>query len=195
MKSLIKIDKTIIVEGKYDKIRLSNIVDATIITTEGFRIFKDKEKRELIRLLAQKKGLIILTDSDKAGQMIRKHIENITKGADIINVYLPVILGKEKRKAKPSAEGSLGVEGTADKIIFNTLSRFGVMGEPSKKSGPKITKTDLYNLGLTGKADSKDKREKLLLNLGFPTFISTNTLLSLLNSLYTLSEVEKWMEE
>ena len=195
MKNLIKIDKTIIVEGKYDKIRLSNIVDATIITTDGFRIFKDTEKRELIRILAQKKGLIILTDSDKAGQMIRKHIENIVKNAEIINVYLPKILGKEKRKIKPSAEGSLGVEGTDDEIIINALKKFGAVGETVVKDGPKITKTDLYNLGLTGREDSRAKREKLLAKLGLPIFITTNTLINLLNSLYTLSEVEKWMEE
>ena len=195
MKSLIKIEKAIIVEGKYDKIRLSNILDATIITTEGFRIFKDAEKKELIKVLAKKKGLVIMTDSDRAGQMIRKHIENIVKDAEIINVYLPVIKGKEKRKIKPSAEGSLGVEGTEDEIIISTLKKFGLTGEEIVKKSPEITKTDLYNLGLTGKADSKAKREKLLNKLGFPTFITTNTLLDLLNSLYTLSEVEKWMEE
>lgn len=195
MKNLIKIDKAVIVEGKYDKIRLSNIIDATIITTEGFRIFKDAEKKELIKVLAKKKGLVIMTDSDRAGQMIRKHIENIVKDAEIINVYLPVIKGKEKRKVKPSAEGSVGVEGTEDEIIINTLKKFGVTGEKTTKRAPEITKTDLYNLGLTGKEDSKAKREKLLTRLGLPTFITTNTLISLLNSLYTLSEVEKWMEE
>lgn len=192
---MIKLTKAIIVEGKYDKIRLSNIVDATIITTEGFRIFKDAEKKELIRILAQKKGIIILTDSDRAGQMIRKQVEKIADGAEIINVYLPVIKGKEKRKTKPSAEGSVGVEGTDDEIIINTLKKFGVVGDTPAKQGAKITKTDLYNLGLTGKADSRRKREKLLTKLGFPSFITTNTLLDLLNSLYTLSEVEQWMEE
>lgn len=192
---MIKLDKAVIVEGKYDKIRLSNIIDATIITTEGFRIFKDKEKRELIRVLAQKRGIIIMTDSDRAGQMIRKHIENIVKGADIQNVYLPVIKGKEKRKIKPSAEGSLGVEGTDDEIILDSLKKVGIIGEKRVIDEPKITKTDLYNLGLTGGQESKMKREKLLLKLGFPTFLSANTLLEILNSLYTLSEVKQWMEE
>lgn len=192
---MIKIDKAVIVEGKYDKIRLSNIVDATIITTEGFRIFKDKEKRELIRILARKKGIIIMTDSDRAGQMIRRHIENIAKDADIQNVYLPFIKGKEKRKAKPSADGGLGVEGTDDEIILNSLKKFGIVGEERQRGEVKITKTDLYNLGLTGRQDSKQKREALLSKLGFPTFLSANTLLEILNSLYTLSEVQKWMEE
>lgn len=192
---MIKLDKAVIVEGKYDKIRLSNIIDATIITTEGFRIFKDKEKRELIRVLAQKRGIIIMTDSDRAGQMIRKHIENIVKGADIQNVYLPVIKDKEKRKIKPSAEGSLGVEGTDDEIILDSLKKVGIIGEKRVIDEPKITKTDLYNLGLTGGQESKMKREKLLLKLGFPTFLSANTLLEILNSLYTLSEVKQWMEE
>ena len=192
---MIKIDKVIVVEGKYDKIRLANIVDATIITTEGFRIFKDKEKRELIRILALKKGIIIMTDSDRAGQMIRKHIENIVKGAEIKNVYLPFIKGKEKRKVKPSADGNVGVEGTDDEIIINSLKMNGIIGEEKQKNKEPITKTDLYNLGLTGGKDSSAKREKLLLKLGFPTFLSTNTLLEILNSLYTLSEVQKWMEE
>lgn len=195
MKSLIKIDKAIIVEGKYDKIRLANIVDATIITTEGFRIFKDKEKRELIRVLANKKGIIVITDSDRAGQMIRRHIENIAKDAEIINVYLPAIKGKEKRKAKASADGFLGLEGTDDEIILNSLKNFGILGEEKQRKEEKITKTHLYNLGLTGGQDSKQKREELLSKLGFPPFLSANTLLEILNSLYTLSEVKKWMEE
>ena len=182
-------------EGKYDKIRLSNILDATIITTEGFRIFKDKEKRELIRILAREKGLVIMTDSDRAGQMIRSHIENIAHGADIVNVYLPFIVGKEKRKSKASADGSLGVEGIRDGIILDALKKAGIIGEKREEKKGNITKTDLYNLGLSGWDNSKQKREKLLLKLGFPTFLSANALLDLLNSLYTLSEVQKWMEE
>ena len=118
---MIKLKQTIIVEGKYDKIRLANIIDATIITTEGFRIFKDKEKRELIRILWDKNGLIVMTDSDKAGQLIRNHIKNIVPKAEVINVYLPQIKGKEKRKTSPSAEGVLGVEGTDDGIIISAL--------------------------------------------------------------------------
>lgn len=192
---MIRIDKAVIVEGKYDKIRLANILDATIITTEGFRIFKDKEKRELIRILAKEKGLIIMTDSDRAGQMIRKYVENIAKGAEIINIYLPFIVGKEKRKSKASADGSLGVEGTDDKIILDALKKAGVTGEENKEKGNKITKTDLYNLGLSGGENSKQKREKLLLKLGFPTFLSSSAFLELLNSFYTLSEVQKWTEE
>ena len=195
MKHLIRVDKAVIVEGKYDKIKLSNILDATIITTEGFRIFKDKEKRELIRILAKKRGLIIMTDSDRAGQMIRKHIEKIAKGADIINVYLPFIKGKEKRKTKASADGSLGVEGIGDEIILNALTAAGALGEQKQAKRAFISKTDLYNMGLSGGKDSRIKREKLLSKLGFPTFLSANTLLDLLNTLYTPSEVQKWMEE
>ena len=145
--------------------------------------------------MALKKGIIIMTDSDRAGQMIRRHIENIVKGADIKNVYLPAIKGKEKRKAKASADGTVGVEGTDDEIILNSLKKFGIVGEEKQRGEEKITKTDLYNLGLAGGVDSKLKREKLLSELGFPTFLSANTLLEILNSLYTLSEVKKWMEE
>lgn len=192
---MIKLDKALIVEGKYDKIRLSNILDATIITTEGFRIFKDKEKRELIRILAREKGLVIMTDSDRAGQMIRKHIEKIAGKAEIVNVYLPFIKGKEKRKTKASADGNLGVEGIKDDVILKALEQVGVIGEPRENCKGKITKTDLYNLGLTGGEGSKQKRQQLLSKLGFPTFLSTDAMLELINSLYTLSEVQKWMEE
>lgn len=199
MRPLIKLKQTIIVEGKYDKIRLANIIDATIITTEGFRIFKDKEKRELIRILGDKNGLIVMTDSDKAGQLIRNHIKNIVPKAEVINVYLPQIKGKEKRKTSPSAEGVLGVEGTDDGIIISALNRAGITGQEVSKTGHAVTKTHLFNLGLSGWEDSAEKRADLCTFLGLPDFLSANSLLEVINSLYGydefLNEVTRWKQE
>lgn len=199
MKPLIKLHSAVIVEGKYDKIRLENIIDATIITTNGFGIFKDKEKCNLIKVLAQKCGIVILTDSDNAGQMIRKHIEKFIPKNQFKSVYLPEILGKEKRKTTPSAQGLLGVEGTEDAIILNALRRAGIIGEPLKTQGRKITKTDLYNIGVSGMAGSKEKRESLCEFLNLPKTLPANSLIDVLNSLYGfenfMCEVEKWKLE
>lgn len=199
MRALIKLSKAVIVEGKYDKIRLSNILDATIITTEGFSVFKDKEKCALIKLLAQKCGIVILTDSDSAGQIIRKHIEKIVPREQFISVYLPQLKGREKRKNMPSAEGLLGVEGTDDAVILEALSRAGVIGERTERSGRKITKTDLYNIGVSGGEGSKEKRADLCTFLKLPSTLPANSLLDVLNCLYGYddfkSEVEKWNRE
>ena len=196
---MIKLHSAVIVEGKYDKIRLENIIDATIITTNGFGIFKDKEKCNLIKVLAQKCGIVILTDSDNAGQMIRKHIEKLIPKNQFKSVYLPEILGKEKRKTTPSAQGLLGVEGTEDTIILNALRRAGIIGESLKTQGRKITKTDLYNIGVSGMADSKEKRESLCEFLNLPKTLPSNSLIDVLNSLYGfenfMCEVEKWKQE
>ncbi len=196
---MIKVKEAIIVEGKYDKIRLANIVDATVITTDGFRIFKDAEKVALIRLLAKKRGLVILTDSDRAGQMIRKHIEKIAGKENIKNVYLPPVKGKEKRKNSHSAEGVLGVEGTDDAIILSALARAGITGEEIIKKGKTITKTDLYNIGVSGVDGAFERRAALCKFLGLPDFLPANTLLDVLNSLYGyddfILEVEKWNQE
>lgn len=198
MKRLIKLKQAVIVEGKYDKIRLENILDATIITTDGFGIFKDNDKKSLIKILAEKCGIIILTDSDHAGQMIRKHIEKIVPKEQFTSVYLPTILGKEKRKTTPSAQGLLGVEGTDDAIILEALDRVGVTGEKQEKSGRKITKTDLFNIGVSGTDGSKEKREQLCLYLGLPS-LPANSLIDVINSLYGyedfITEVEKWKQD
>lgn len=199
MKNLIKLKQAVIVEGKYDKIRLSNFIDGVIITTDGFRIFKDKEKTALIRLLAEKQGLLILTDSDSAGQLIRKHVEKLAGKERVKNVYLPQILGKEKRKNTPSAEGFLGVEGIDDEIILEALGRVGVLGEKILKKGRGITKTDLFNMGISGRENSAEKRASFLRFLKLPQNLPVNSLLDLLNSLYGyedfLNEVEKWNRE
>ena len=196
---MIKLEQAIICEGKYDKIRLSNIFDTLIITTDGFRIFKDAEKRAMIRVLAEKKGLILLTDSDSAGQMIRKHLEKLVPKDKIINIYLPPIKGKEKRKTSPSAAGTLGVEGTEDEIIISAFKRSGVLSEKMPQRGPLITKTDFFNLGLSGGEDSATKRRSLCRFLKLPEVLSANSLLDVINSLYSkedfLKETETWKQE
>ncbi len=194
---MIKLDSAVIVEGKYDKIRLANIIDATIIPTDGFRIFKDKEKCRLIRLLAERLGIIVITDSDSAGQQIRSHIKNIAANGKITNIYLPPIVGKEKRKSSPSAEGLLGVEGTDDEIIIEALKKAGLT-HIEAQNRKAITKTDLFILGLSGKEDSAKKRQSLCEFLKIPS-LPTNTLLDALNSLYGYDEflelMEKWKQE
>ena len=196
---MIKLEQAIICEGKYDKIRLSNIFDTLIITTDGFRIFKDAEKRAMIRVLAEKKGLILLTDSDSAGQMIRKHLEKLVPKDKIINIYLPPIKGKEKRKTSPSAAGTLGVEGTEDEIIISAFKRSGVLSEKMPQRGPLITKTDFFNLGLSGGEDSATKRRSLCRYLKLPEVLSANSLLDVINTLYSkedfLKETETWKQE
>ena len=195
---MIKLDKAVIVEGKYDKIRLSNFIDATIITTDGFGIFKNEEKRSLIKLLAEKTGIVIITDSDHAGQMIRSHIKSFVKQGEIINVHLPALKGKEKRKSKPSAEGFLGVEGIPDEIIAEALDRAHLIHKSKEKIGRKITKTELYTLGLSGKDNSSALRVSLCAFLKIP-ILPTNTLLDALNTLYTYEEflemINQWKQE
>lgn len=195
---MIKLDKAVIVEGKYDKIKLENFIDALIITTDGFRIFKNEEKRALLNRLAQKTGLIIMTDSDSAGMLIRSHLKNIVKDGEIINVYLPQIEGKEKRKAVKSAEGLLGVEGLSEEIIINALKKSGVMGEnSSKKRDRDITKAMLFEMGLSGCRNSSKKREDFYKFLDLPLCMQTNTLLDYLNTVFKKEEFlevcEKWL--
>lgn len=195
---MIKLKEAIIVEGKYDKIKLSSIVDGLIITTDGFGIFKDREKRELIRLLAKKRGIIILTDSDSAGFLIRSHIKGFVTEGEIKNVFVPDIFGKEKRKTAPSKEGKLGVEGISREILESALEKAGVINRQEQNEGqsdqPKqrqVTKTDLFEDGLSGKADSKAKRALLLSQLDLPERMSTNTLLEAINALYSYEEYKQ----
>ncbi len=192
---MIKLTQPIIVEGKYDKITLENVVDTLIITTNGFSIFKNSEKCELIRTLAKKDGVIVMTDSDCAGNLIRSHIKNIADGGKIINVYLPLIKGKEKRKTAPSKEGFLGVEGMTKDIIENALKASGVLCREIPKSEPRITKTDMYLLGLSGCENSEIKRKQLLSFLQLPTNLSPNAMLDIVNTLFTKDEFTKAVSE
>lgn len=185
---MIKVKQAIIVEGKYDKIRLSNIVDAVIIPTHGFSIYKDKETAGLIKALAQKTGIIILTDSDSAGFQIRSKIRDLVKDGEVINVYIPDIKGKERRKREPSKQGLLGVEGIDDKIILEAFKKAGVFSEEQHPKTDPITKADLMDLGLIGGDGSAAKRAELQRRLGLPERLSANMLIEILNKMYDRGE-------
>ena len=197
---MIKIKQAIIVEGKYDKITLENIVDATIIATNGFNIFKNRDKRDLIRILAQKNGIIVMTDSDSAGALIRSHIKQICPQGSITNVYVPQLFGKEKRKNKSSKEGILGVEGLDKQTLIDALSRCGIIGEQTvKKCDKKITKQDFFALGLSGKENSSFLRNSLAKHLHIPTGMSCNAFLDCVNAIFEfdefMNEVDIWLRE
>lgn len=192
---MIKLDRAVIVEGKYDKIRLSNILDALIITTDGFSVFKNKEKQKFLRRLAEEKGLVVITDSDSAGFMIRNFISSCVPKDRVINVYIPDIFGKEKRKAAPSAEGKLGVEGVKDEVILQALKKAGITAETTEKKGRQITNIDLFEYGLSGGENSSEKRKKLLDKLSLPERLSTTSLVRALNSFVTYDEFIETVKE
>ncbi|WP_037343515.1 DUF4093 domain-containing protein [Ruminococcus sp. FC2018] len=177
----LKIRQTIIVEGKYDKIKLSAIVDAVIICTNGFGIFNDKNKSELIRHYASNTGIIILTDSDYAGMMIRNHIKGIVSSGKIINLYIPEIFGKEKRKSTASKEGKLGVEGIDVTVLRDVFEKSGVLAQ-DKDGEDKVTANDFYQLGLSGKPFSSNMRKQLCKKLSIPVGLSTKALMDYINS-------------
>lgn len=185
-----KIAQVIIVEGKYDLIKLSSIVDALIITTDGFRIFKDKEKRALIKTVGEKNGVIVFTDSDAAGFKIRAFLTSILPKEMIKHAYIPNIEGKERRKEIPSKEGLLGVEGVDDAIIIDALEKAGAQIEIVDSNDRKITKFDLFDLGLSGCQDSSDLRRRLLKHMNLPIRMSSNSMLDVLNCLITYNELK-----
>lgn len=187
MEDKIKLSEAVIVEGKYDKIKLSNILDVFIIETNGFAVFKDKTKLSFIKKLAKERGIIILTDSDHAGFMIRNYISSGVPKEQIKNVYIPDIFGKEKRKNAPSKEGKLGVEGMTKEVIVEALSKAGITSSKSVCSDP-VTTVDFYDLGLTGGAGSKAKRKALCKTLDLPEFLSTSSLISCINNFMTKEE-------
>lgn len=187
MEDKIKLSEAVIVEGKYDKIKLSNILDAFIIETNGFAVFKDKTKLSFIKKLAKERGIIILTDSDHAGFMIRNYISSGVPKEQIKNMYIPDIFGKEKRKNAPSKEGKLGVEGMTKEVIVEALSKAGITSSKSVCSDP-VTTVDFYDLGLTGGAGSKAKRKALCKVLDLPEFLSTSSLISCINNFMTKEE-------
>lgn len=189
---MIKINETIIVEGIYDKVKLEQFIDAVIFTTNGFALFKDTKSMGLIKRLAEKNGIVILTDSDRAGFLIRNHIKSFVQNQYIKHAYIPEIHGKEKRKAYPGKEGLLGVEGVDEDIIVNALMDAGCSLDGKKKENS-ITKIDLYRDGLTGKPGSSALRAHLLLELSLPSRISTNSLLQILNALYSFEEYKSLM--
>ena len=192
---MIKIDKVIIVEGRYDKIKLSSMIDGIIIETEGFGIFKDKDKQKLIRKLAETKGIAILTDSDSAGFVIRNFITSIVPKEYITNVYIPDIYGKEKRKDSPSKEGKLGVEGVSAEILKEAFKKAGIgVSQSETNERKKITLNDFFDDGLTGDSQSKRKRTDLLKKLDLPERMSTKAMLDILNTFITYDEYKKLVE-
>jgi ribonuclease M5 len=193
---LIKVKEAIIVEGKYDKIKLSSVIDGLIIETHGFRIFRDKERMDFIRRLADTRGILILTDSDGAGFLIRNYLTGSIAPEKIKHAYIPDILGKERRKQKPSKEGKLGVEGVPVKTIVEALNRAGVVcGDVEAPAGRKITKTDLYLAGLSGGENSTQKRQKLLKELSLPEHLAPNSLVGVLNSIMSYEEFQLLLDK
>lgn len=181
MSDKLKISQAVIVEGRYDKIKLSNIIDAFIIETNGFSVFKDKKKLSFIKRIANERGIIILTDSDHAGFMIRNYISSGVPKDKIINAYIPDIYGKESRKAKPSKEGKLGVEGMTRDVILQALKMANVDFSQGENSDP-VTNYDLFALELSGTPNAKQNKKMLLSRLNLPEFLSTNSLITYINS-------------
>lgn len=179
----------VIVEGKYDKIRLSSVFEAHVVTTDGFGVFNKKEKMALIRALAQKSKIIVLTDSDGAGKLIRSHISGAIPKDRLIQLYIPRVEGKERRKDAPSAEGTLGVEGMKNDVLYNILLPYTEEGEPIAEN--RLTKTDLYVDGLTGKENSRERRDALAVSLGLPPGMTPN---ALLEALKLICPYEKYLE-
>lgn len=188
---MIQIKEAIIVEGKYDKIKLSSLIDGLIIETRGFRIFKDRAQMQLIRRLADTRGILILTDSDSAGFIIRNYLSGAVPSEKIKHAYIPDILGKERRKEKPSKEGKLGVEGVPAAAILEALERAGVVcGAEEAPTGRIITKTDFYLAGLSGGENSAQKRAALLKKLSLPEHLAPNALLAVLNGMMSFEEFQ-----
>lgn len=189
---MVKIREAIVVEGRYDKNTLSQIVDAPILETSGFGIMKDKAQLALLRRVARTRGLIIFTDSDGAGFVIRNYLKGAIEPKYLKHAYVPDIPGKERRKSAPGKEGKLGVEGMPPEIILDALRRCGATLEGEKAEGcGNITKQDLMSLGLSGGPDSRAKRLALLKKLSLPEHMSANAMLQALNLLYTLEQLKE----
>lgn len=195
---MLKLEQALLVEGKYDAARLANIVDGTILTTDGFRVFKDGALQKMLKRIAAAQGLIILTDSDAAGFKIRHFVTGLVGAGNVLQAYVPAIHGKEARKAEPGKEGLLGVEGVNDQLILQGLTTAlesrTTCQKQTAQSRP-ITYTDLYDWGISGTANSAENRRVLLYRLGLPPRLSKKELLQVLNTLYTYdalnAEIEK----
>ena len=193
---MVKIKEAIVVEGRYDKNTLSQIVDAPIFETRGFGIFQDKAQMTLLRQVAQRRGLIVFTDADGAGFVIRNHLKSAIPAQYLKHAYTPDIFGKERRKSAPGKEGKLGVEGMRPQVIVDALRKAGATFE-GENSAPvhQITKQDLMELGLSGGADASAKRLALLKKLDLPQHMSANAMLQALNVLYSLEELTAIVRE
>lgn len=197
---LIKVKEAIIVEGKYDKIKLSSLVDGLILETHGFQIFKDQQQMDLLRRLADTRGLVILTDSDAAGFVIRNYLNGSIDNRRLKHAYIPDVFGKEKRKEKGSKEGKLGVEGVDASLILDALRRAGATilddpeGSQPASAGQTIRKADLFAWGLSGQEDSAQKRKVLLRHLSLPEHLTANALVKVLGSILTREQCEEVIE-
>lgn len=190
---MISVKEVIVVEGRYDRNTLSQVFDAVIVETSGFGVFNDREKLALLRRLAEARGLVVLTDSDGAGFVIRNFLKGAIDPALVKQAYIPDIAGRERRKRAPSKEGKLGVEGMKPEVLIEALRRAGAtLGgeEPARRAGG-ITKATLYELGLSGGPGSTEKRRALLKELDLPEKLSANALLDVLNALYTEAELRE----
>ena len=192
---MVRVKEAIAVEGRYDQNALRQVVDALVVTTEGFGIFKDAEKQALLRSLAERRGLIVLTDSDGAGAVIRGFINGVVDPKRVRHAYIPDVPGKEKRKSSPSKEGKLGVEGMRPEVLLEALRRAGATlddcaAEAEGTLTLTLTKADLFRLGLSGGAGSAEKRKRLQKYLGLPERMSANQLLQVLNIVTTREELE-----
>ena len=193
---MVKIQEAIVVEGRYDKNTLSQIVDAPIFQTNGFSIHKDKAQLSLLRRVAEIRGLIVLTDSDGAGFVIRNFLKGAIPAHQLKHAYVPDIYGKERRKTAPGKEGKLGVEGMSPEIILESLRKAGatILGEDALKTN-EITKQDFVDLGLSGGANSSFLRRKLLTELKLPEHMSANAMLQALNLLYSKENLEEMLKQ
>lgn len=198
-RELLHTDRVLVVEGKYDAARLSHLTDAMILLTDGFSIYKDKKRQQLLKALAKKNGLILFTDSDAAGFRIRTYITNLVGAEHVVQAYVPAIHGKEKRKPQPGKEGLLGVEGVDDAIVLQALKdALGPEADAaaaSKPAGRAITYTDLYNWKLSGTPGSAERKYALLNALGLPPRLSKKELVEALNRLYSFEELDKLQAE
>ncbi len=191
---MLKITEAIIVEGKYDKQKVAQYIDATVIAIHGFAIYSDKPKQALLRRLAAERGIIVLTDSDSAGLRLRRFIRNVCgRDANVKEVFLPEIAGREKRKTRDSAEGLLGVEGIDGDIITAAIQN-AVTAAPFEQSDP-ITTYDFYSMGLSGGDESKIKRQRLCKSLSLPAKMSSKELLSVINALYSKEELSRIIKD
>ncbi len=188
---MIKCRMPVIVEGKYDRITLSALLDGTILETGGFGIYRNRELMEMLRVLAKKTGIVVRTDSDAAGFQIRNHIRSAIQEGTVIHVYIPDVYGKERRKAAASKEGKLGVEGLDPATLEEAFRKAGIGTEEVADPGEPVTKTDLYLWGFTGTDGASERRRQLLLKLGFPERMSANAMLGAINVLYNREEFSR----
>ena len=197
MDEKLKLREAVIVEGRYDRIKLSECIDSPVIETGGFRVFKDKEKQSLIRAIAERRGILVMTDVDSAGFVIRNFLKGIVPEDRLYHAYIPTVEGKEKRKPEPSKEKILGVEGIDRDRLIESIRRSGAhilnQASDTAKMNPGITKADFFDYGLTGSANSAAYREEVLRSLGLPKYLTTNAMISALNCLFTKDEFEAYL--